>query len=378
MKNESKKPKFYSIERIMREAPDALYYMIIGERSNGKTFSVLEYALRDYLSKGHQLAIIRRWDEDLKGRRGEEVFSGFVNNRFRGNILKTLSKGEYNDFFLYSGKWYLQNKNERGEVLKRDTRPFAFRFSLTSGEHDKMGSYTGVKTIFFDEFLTDKYYLPDEFKLFMNTISTIVRTGEDTGTDKEVKIFMCGNTINKYSPYFAEMGLKNVRSMKKDVIDIYEYGDSGLKVAVEYSSFPAGKKKSDKYFAFDNPALKMITSGEWEIAVYPHKPLDFTPFDIVYIYFLVFSGETLQAEIIIKEDKTFTFIHRKTTPIKDDGSLVYQEEYSPIPNYARLINRPRNIVEKRIWSFFQRGLVFYQDNEIGDIVRNYINWCQTQ
>ena len=372
------KEKFYSIERIMREVPDALYYMIIGERSNGKTFSVLEYALKDYLANGNQLAVIRRWEEDLKGKRGQDLFtSAFCENPFKGNYLKTLSKGEYNDFFLYSGKWYLQRKKANGEVEKRDTRPFAFRFALTSGEHDKGTSYTGVKTILFDEFLTNKYYLPEEFKLFMGTVSTIIRTGEDGKENQDVKIFMCGNTVNKYSPYFAEMGLTNINKMKKDVIDVYDYGDSGLRVAVEYSSFPGGKKKSDKYFAFDNPSLKMITSGEWEISVYPHKPVDFFVTDIAFYYFIQFAGETLQCEIVIKDDLTFTFIHRKTTPLKDD-SLVYMQDYSPLPNRARLLNRPRSTVEKRIWDYFKRGLVFYQDNEIGDLVRNYLLWCSSQ
>ena len=373
------KQKFYSVEKILKEVPDAIYYMIIGERSNGKTFSVLEHALKDYLEHGNQLAVIRRWEEDLKGRSGEGLFvSNFIENPFKGNYLKTLSKGEWNDFFLYSGKWYLQRKDEAGKVEKRDSRPFAFRFALTRSEHDKGTSYTGVKTILFDEFLTNKFYLPDEFKIFMNTLSTIIRIGEDGKTNQDVKIFMCGNTVNQFSPYFKEMGLKNIRDMKKDTIDVYTYGDSGLKVAVEYSSFPGGKKKSDKYFAFDNPTLKMITQGEWEIDVYPHKPMDFFITDIVFIYFIKFGGEVLQCEIVCKDDKSFTFIHRKTTPIKDDGCIVYQQEQSPLPNYARLINRPRSKAEKRIWSFFARGLVFYQDNEIGDLVRNYLAWCDDQ
>ena len=364
--------KFYSVDRIIKEVPDALYYLIIGERSNGKTFSVLEYALKDYLETGGQLAIIRRWAEDLKGKRAIDLFEGnFINNPYRGNILEKLSKGKYNAFFLYTGKWYLERRDEAGKVLERDSKPFAYRFALTEMEHDKGTSYSEVKTILFDEFLTNKIYLPDEFKIFTNTLSTIIRARDN------VRIFMCGNTVNKYAPYFAEMGLSNVSKMKKDVIDVYDYGDSGLKVAVEYSSFPGGKKKSDKYFAFDNPSLKMITEGDWEIAVYPKKPLDFSPLDIAFIYFIVFGGETLQCEIVCKEDKTFTFIHKKTTPIKE-GSLVYQQEFDPRRNYARCITKPRYKHEAVIFDYFKKGLVFYQSNEVGDLVRNYLQWSSKQ
>ena len=36
---------------------------------------------------------------------------------------------------------------------------------------------------------------------FMNVLSTIIRDREN------IKIFMLGNTVNKYCPYFDEMGL---------------------------------------------------------------------------------------------------------------------------------------------------------------------------
>ena len=364
--------KFYSIDRILKEVPDALYYVIIGERSNGKTFSVLEHALIDYLKTGNQLAIIRRWAEDLKGKRAVDLFeSNFIINPYKGNYLEKLSDGKYNAFFLYMGKWYLE-KREGGKVIHRDDRPFAYRFALTEMEHDKGTSYAGVKWILFDEFLTNKTYLPEEFKVFTNVLSTIIRTRED------VKIFMCGNTVNRYAPYFKEMGLNNIAKMKKDVIDVYTYGDTDLKVAVEYSSFPGGRKKSDKYFAFDNPSLKMITSGEWEIAIYPSKPRDFLPKDIEFIYFIKFGEEVMQCEIVVVDDVTFTFIHKKTTPIREDGSLVYQTEYDPRRNYARLLNRPRYPVEKRVFDYFRKGLVFYQNNEVGDMVRNYLDWCDSQ
>src|SRR5699024_5250425 len=123
-------------------------------------------------------------------------------------------------------------------------------------EHDKSTAYPKVKTIFFDEFLTRQYYLPDEFVTFMNVVSTIVRQRDD------VIIFMCGNTVNQYCPYFTEMGLTHVKEMNKGVIEVYKYGESRLKVAVEYAdSISKSGKPSDVYFAFDNPNLQMITGG---------------------------------------------------------------------------------------------------------------------
>jgi hypothetical protein len=40
--------------------------MIIGQRSNGKTFSVLETILRDYLRKKKRAAYVRRYQEEIQ------------------------------------------------------------------------------------------------------------------------------------------------------------------------------------------------------------------------------------------------------------------------------------------------------------------------
>lgn len=106
-------------------------------------------------------------------------------------------------------------------------------------EHDKSTSYPNITTIVFDEFLTRGSYLKDEFILFTNVCSTIIRQRND------VKIFMLGNTVNKYSPYFSEMGLSNIKNQKQGTIDIYRYGDSDLIVAVEYcASTQSGKNQT--------------------------------------------------------------------------------------------------------------------------------------
>ena len=106
--------------------------------------------------------------------------------------------------------------------------------------------------------------------------------------------------------------------------------------------------------------------------------------NIIYKYYIVFDRNILQCEIVNikdenKNDLLFTYIHRKTTEIKEDGySMVYSEESSPLPNHRKKITKPVTELEKRIVSFFVRDKVFYQDNEVGEVVRNYLNWCQSK
>lgn len=357
------KQKFYSLKTILSK--DAQYNIIFGERSNGKTYSVLKYGLEKFCKTGEQTAIVRRWSEDFKGKRGATMYQSLVNN----NEIEKLTNGKWTDVYYYSGRWYLCKYNEKDErtVLEK---PISYGFALGSMEHDKSTSYPEITTILFDEFLTRTMYLPDEFVLFMNVLSTIIRHR------KNVKIFMLGNTVNKYCPYFNEMGLRHIKDMNVGDIDIYTYGDSDLKVAVEYCKPNKQGKESDTYFAFDNPKLNMITGGAWEVNIYPHCPIKYAPKDIKFTYFIIFDGETLQCEIIMKDNNNFTFIHRKTSPIKDEEKdLVYSTEYKPLPNWKRKINKPTTELEKKIALYFAKDKVFYQDNDVGEIVRNYLLWC---
>ena len=77
------KQKFYDLNKII--AKDCVYNVIFGERSNGKTYSVLKYGIEQYIKTGGQLAIVRRWKEDIIGRRASDIFSALNNN---GEIKK--------------------------------------------------------------------------------------------------------------------------------------------------------------------------------------------------------------------------------------------------------------------------------------------------
>lgn len=362
--------KYYSLKNILSKK--AHYNVIIGERSNGKTYSVLEHGIKEYFEHGGELAIIRRWREDFRGKRGESLFNSHVQN----GVVSKYSNGRFNDIFYYAGRWYFANtvtdENGRTETT-REVKPFAYSYALTEMEHDKGTSEPNITTVLFDEFLTRKNYLPDEFIIFQNTLSTIIRLRSN------VTIFMCGNTVNIYSPYYSEMGLTHIKNMKQGDIEVYTYGESDLRVAVEFSDSPSKKKPSDLYFAFNNPKLNMITGKNgsvWEMNIYPHSPIKFLPKNIQFIFFILFDGHILQCEVVQVDLSRFIFIHQKTTELKnEDKDLIYCLDYDPRPNWRRKINKPFLDIEKKIYSLFAQDKVFYQDNTVGEIVRNYLKCC---
>lgn len=357
---------YYSLDRILKENAD--YNVIFGERSNGKTYAVLKYALEQYVKNGSQLAIVRRYRDDFTGKRGDQIFAGLVNNE----VILKLTNGEWSGVRYYSSRWYLCKYDEKLGKQVMDSEAFAYGFALNTWEHDKMPSYPKIRIIFFDEFITRDFYLDQEFVLFANVVSTVAR---DRG---DIKIFMCGNTVNKYNPYFVEMGLKEVKKMKQGDLQVYTYGESELKVAVEYSYFKQKKKKSDKYFAFNNPKLQMITGGAWEIALYPHLPYKYKPKDVYFTFFIEYDNEMIQGELINVNDTNFLYMHRKTTELKNtDRDIIYSQKFDPRPNWRRRLTKPKYKWEQKIKFFFDNEKVFYQDNDVGELVRNYLNWSDT-
>lgn len=361
--------KYYSLKKILEK--QCQYNVIVGERSNGKTYACKEKIIKDYAQHGCQGAYIRRYDLDFKSKRGAVMFADCVEN----GLVQKYTKDEWTGVSYYLGMWYFCRTEENGDITRAE-EPFCFSFALTNMEHDKSTSYPNVTNIVFDEFISRTGYLQDEFVLFMNVLSTIIRYR------KNVIIFMLGNTVNKDCPYFHEMGLNHVAGMTQGTIDVYQYGDSKLKVAVEYCSEATKQSKpSDVYFSFDNPRLKLITSGAWEIGIYPHKPIDFKPKDIMFTFFISYNQNLLQCEIVMKDRYNFMFVHPKTTPLRHtDRDLIFDTEANGLVNYSRKINQGfrKNRIVNKILSYINNDKVFYADNETGEVMRNYMIWCKRE
>ena len=357
--------KYYSLNKINKK--NATYNVIFGERSNGKTYATLKQVLENYFNDGSQFAYIRRWSVDVQPKRMNNLFNAIIEDGY----LEKLSGGKFTAIFYRTGRFYLCTYSDKGKPIYNEEDVIGYAFSLSENEHNKANSYPRVTTIIFDEFLTNKIYLPDEFILFMNTVSTIVRQRTN------VKIYMLGNTVNKYCPYFKEMGLTNILSMKQGSIDLYTYGDSKLKVAVEYADSKKKFKKNNFYFAFNNPKLKMITGGAWELNIYPHAPVKWKPKNIMLTYFIDFNDSIFQCEIINKDNNVFTYIHEKTTPIKNpDKDIIYTLDYNPKINYNINILKPLNDYQSKITWFYTHDRVYYQNNNVGDAINNYLKICK--
>ena len=366
----ARKFKFYSADHLIKDYPDAQYYIIYGERSNGKTYDSLSRGLKNYAKTGDQFAYLRRWGEDIRAKNLSNLFSGHIDN---GYLRALFGEDGWNQIHYRSGKFYLERLEEDGTIT-RDPIPCGFAFDLNGMEHYKSTSFPRITTVIFDEFMSRSGYLPNEFILFTNALSTIIRHRDN------VKILMLGNTVNKSCPYFGEMGLAHIKDQKQGTVDVYQYSQTELQVICEYtgSSAKKGGKASDVYFAFDDPELNMITTGVWEMNIYPHLNVRYKPKDVVANFFIDFEGEIFHGEIISIETGPFIFLHKKTTPIKDESNdIVYTTRADERWNYRMCLTKQSDQLSVFILRCIRENRVFYSTNEVGEALRNYVMWSDS-
>ena len=120
----------------------------------------------------------------------------------------------------------------------------------------------------------------------------------------------------------------------------------------------------------------MISSGTWEIGIYPHCPTKIKPKEIIYTYYIVFDTDILECNVVRTENMYFTFVHKKTSELEERPTdLIYSTQFDARPNFRRNITKPRSDLERRVVEFYMNDKIFYDSNETGEIIRNYLIWC---
>ena len=349
---------YYSLNKILKHK--ALYNVIFGQRSNGKTFAVIDLMLKTFCKTGKPSAYIRRLDSEIVPAEVFPLLRPHMDN------VKKYSKGKYNDYMYKSRCFYLIHRDENGDV-QEISPAFIYCFALSISTKSKGADRGEFAYTLFDEFLTRKFYLNNEFLLYTEILSTIMRDRDGTIH------FLVGNTVNKYCPYFSEMGLTHITEQKQGTIDIYTYNDTELKVAVEYCAMSDTSKPVSKYFAFDNPQLNMITRGMWELASYPHCMESVTKQDIIMKCYIIFDKNTLCVNIVRKND-VFLLVTPQTHSIPPEH-IVYTYTASNNPYYIHDIRKDNTKLSRLLYNLIAQNKVFFTDNLTGEIFNNWIKYA---
>ena len=375
MSRSTQEPEYYTLEPINKIG--AVYNVIFGVRSYGKTYALIDQFLTEYWQHRKkkelwQTAYLRRYDDAITPKFAGTVMDTLVCNGYGKNRIAEITDGEFDNAVYRTGTWTLCKLNPETGLMKKDANPFMLAFSMNTWDKMKGGSYPYVQNIWLEEFVevSTKPYLKNEWSIFQNIVSTIARR-------RDVRIWLTGNTINIYCPYFKYMGLKNVKKMKPGQIDVYSIGKTDRKIAVEMTADTAKYKQSKRnnsyLFAFEDNEIKSITNSTWEIGSYPLVDDEIKQSDIVGRFWVEFDDELYCCDLVANDD-AYIYAHASNDPliVPDDTELYYTQGYSTKQNYRRRFDRPYTDAERTIWNMIRLDKIVYDNNATGNAIEQFI------
>lgn len=348
--------KFYNYRNI--DKTEATYRLIIGERSNGKTFGYLKKVLQEFVKTGLPSAYIRRYDVDIRAAKMQRLFGGIVDS----GEFKKIVRGKWDNIYYYGGVFYARKMDGEKCIEKK---PILYVYALNVWEHSKGADIGEVKYICFDEFCTRGKYLTDEFIALHQTISSIVRNR------RGVIIYLLANTVNKFCPHFEEFGIGDIDKIKQGSIIDYKNG-----VALEYCESTGNASKTEYLKPFDNVQLDMLRSGAWEQAQYPHISKSNAGDSIEFYFYIVFSHKTLCGEIRQTDSGgLYIFFRHQTKDIKKHDAVIYSQDVSTDALHSTSLTKYQPTkIHQIIYQLIRANKILYQSNEVGEIVRNWLLW----
>ena len=341
------------------------YIISYGGRNLGKTFAwlILIYAI--WQCEGYKSVLMRRMAETLKSSKVAETFTKVFDLGYVPN-----NKG-YTGITYRTGAWRGYWTDEKGKITYDE--PFCYPFALSSKIETNKGvsDIEKLGIIFFDEALTADNYLTDEWGRFQNAVSTLVRE------NSQACCVLCANTVSWVAPYFREFGIKNVRSIKKGTVKVFQCLDETA-VTLEYCNDVATNRKKKivdrRFFGFKSGTADMIRVGGWEIHSYQHLTREMIEDRhrelITRDIYIAHENEILCLELYVMDDFG-PLVNVRPADNFDLGKVIYVVGDHTDPRYHHRPN-PNNKIDKLIWTLYHNNRFYYADNLCGEIVKKFL------
>lgn len=364
----NQKTTHYNMDAIDKEG--ALFNLIYGERSNGKSYQVKhKKAVVKYINTHRRFILLRRWKEEISSEKIEQYFADVD--------VTGLTAGRYNCIIMYKKQLFFasydfdKNKTVRGEKI-------GYVVALNTEQNYAGASYLDVDDIIFEEFMARGQYIggdrePDKL---INFWSTVDRKRYTT------RVWMVGNTISRVCPYINEWGLhKIISTQKQGTIETVEVptgtedekgNELKVKLAIEYckssgkSSLAFGKHKD------------MLNKGSWQSDPQPHLPKSLKEYTSRFSFIFMYQDFKFVCSYL--EDNTTGeicwFIKPYDGEIKDD-SIVISDQVRVSPNWQRNIY-DTNFKNPRLNALFQNfreSNIFYATDLCGTDFKQVIDFA---
>lgn len=347
------------------------YYIVLSDRSRGKTTNALLLGMIMNKIDGSIIEYVRQRREQIMPKFILSLFSTIIQYKY----VEKITNGVYNTIRNKSRRGYYAHVNENGEMDKIATEPF-IHFAGIDECMDLKSTYNSPNSniIIFDEFISKIYY-KDECVDFLDMVSTYFRM-RTNGI-----IMLLANTIDKNSPYFDELSLRDaIDKMHMDENEIVTTS-MGTKIYLEILGSVASNQKRNVnkwFFGFKNPKLASITGAEsWALPEFQHIPKNSKTEIIRRGIFIFHAGKYVALDIVLNDKIGYCVYAHPATIIHND-SIIYTSGNITDTRYKyRFGDMTFDKLSKLIWGkMYNRNLFFFSDNSTGALVESYISLCK--
>lgn len=195
--------KFYNWHDTMsrQTGTNGEFCIVVGARGIGKTFGLRKQFVLDWIRDGSRFCEVCRNAAELPF-----VMQGYFDKlQAKGLFSEYEFKCEKNAAFARRLPFDDDNQNEWDCI--------GYFVALTQFQRDKKRTFANVKRVVFDEAILDRKdkhhrYLPNEFAIFANMVSTVLR--EEPGVPTKGKVYLLGNACDLCAPYLFNLGIRKV------------------------------------------------------------------------------------------------------------------------------------------------------------------------
>lgn len=377
------KSRYFEVKPLLKKYPKARYYFILGGRGTGKTYPVIAEAITDAIQGRGKFAYIRRHKESLT------MFNMKTTFNIHSALVETLTKGAWNKITYWQRqfwleKWELNSDTGLMERTAKNSEPIGAAYAMSTWETDKgadFGFDSGIKHIILDEALSKAgQYLNDEWTIFQNVISSLVR---DRWTF-DTKIWLLANPVSKWAnPYFRNMDIKKQLITTPNITEIKypdEKGGTAMTTIFAYIGEEPGQIDTNRqnlyntFFAFQHSKgkSKSITHGFWEMEDSARLPSgvysESTKNRTVYA---IFDEEKLAIDIMCYDymHKYYLMVY-PTDKIRD--KTYYLILGTSLDKYAVVGSDDAHPITKLIMQIYNTGQVYYSDDATADAFHGFL------
>ena len=341
----SNKKIVYPVTKEKLEKIKADIIILNGGRDTGKSYSVklklLEDAYNAIDEKGickSKFIYLRRFYDDTK-----DIFS---QTYFDDINISLMTGGRFNTVIVFRHEIYLGNIDENGKQSK-DVN-IGRVCSMSKVVSYKSQVFANYNKMVYEEFVSDQY-LADEPTKLLNFISTVFR-------DRKGVVYMIGNLVSRFNPYFREWELTGTTNQALDTIDTYNYDG----VIIKCWRCPDGVNLNKMAFGH---AKKAIDGVAYESTVQPHLDIDRETAQLVYTVVLQHNELMYLMELLNINNELVWYVSPKTTAIKK-GTRVVSNKFSTDAIHTNCFVGLSDC-EARAFNLLKQNKVCFSDNLTG-------------